>query len=261
MTELTVKPLSTMAELHQVQKIESAVWHMDPIPVHQTFTALNNGGILLGAYDGALMVGYLYSFAGFKDGISYLCSHMMGILPAYQTSGLGVRLKLKQAEIASRMGYRMITWTFDPLESQNAYLNLNKLEAVGSWYKANYYGSMQDDLNQGLPSDRIHMTWDIIRSTSKPAVHFQEEYVLLDGDRYGAPVIKTAFYTADFLIDNAYFVAIPRNFQKVKQTNFELAKEWRMKTRNVFQQLFERGFQAVDLLRSDEGYSYYVFTK
>ncbi|WP_010531823.1 GNAT family N-acetyltransferase [Lentibacillus jeotgali] len=261
MTEITIKSLSTMAELHAMQKVESAVWHMDPVPDHQTFTALKNGGILLGAYDGDKMVGFLYSFPGFKDSTSYLCSHMMGILPAYQTSGAGVRLKLKQAEVAREMGYRLITWTFDPLESRNAYLNLHKLEAVGAWYKANYYGDMQDDLNQGLPSDRVHIMWDLTRSNANPAAQFQGEQVLLDGDQGRAPVVKAAFHTADFSTDNTYFVAIPRKFQAIKQTSFELAKEWRLETRKVFEQLFERGFRAVDLLQSDEDYSYYVFAK
>lgn len=117
MDNVVIRALTTMEELKQMQEIETAVWQMPPLPVHQTFTALNNGGIILGAFDDKKLIGFLYSFAGFDGHVSYICSHMLGILPAYRASGLGVQMKIKQAEIARDMGYQMITWTFDPLES------------------------------------------------------------------------------------------------------------------------------------------------
>lgn len=264
MKKIAIKILSTREELHQMQKVESAVWNMDPIPVHQTFTALNNGGILLGAYDGDHMVGFLYSFAGFTNQVPYLCSHMMGILPAYQTSGLGVKLKQKQAEIANEKGYRIIMWTFDPLESKNAYLNLHKLNAVGALYKTNHYGSMSDDLNQGLPSDRIQIEWDIADSISGSGsfIPLQQNNLLLRGDQAGHPVVQSDFRSLHLASDQAYFISIPNHFQKIKQANFELASEWRFKSRKVFEELYERGFQAVDLLKEDgQDYCYYVLTK
>lgn len=46
----------------------------------------------------------------------------------------------------------MITWTFDPFESCNVYLNIHKLKTVGAMYKANYYGLIEDEFDQGLPS-------------------------------------------------------------------------------------------------------------
>lgn len=261
MIGVSIKMLSTIEELEQMQQIETAVWRMDPIPVHQTFTALKNGGVVLGAFDDERIVGFLYSFAGFQDGFPYLCSHMMGILPTYQKHGLGAKLKLKQAEIAGEKGYRRIIWTFDPLESKNAYLNLHKLKAVGAWYKADHYGSMNDDLNQGLPTDRIQIKWDITSPHANLSVPFQKESVLLKRDQDGAPVVQEHFRTADFSNDGVYFMEIPENFQEIKQTNFSLAKAWRIETRNVFQQLFDHGFQAIDFQQDEQGNCYYIFSK
>lgn len=257
-----IRVLTTMEELIEVQKIEYAVWKMNPIPLHQTFTALKNGGILLGAFNHNRMIGYLYSFPGFDAGAVHLCSHMLGILPAYQVDGLGEKMKIKQAEIARELGYPMITWTFDPLESRNAYLNLHKLGAIGASYEPNYYGAMHDGLNEGLPSDRIKIHWNMSEIKQKQTHYFERRKLLLDAGEDGAPIVTEVYKRADFHEENVYFIAIPTGFQEIKQADFELAKQWRLKTRDVFQTLFDEGLQATDLLRDHErSLCYYVFTK
>lgn len=257
-----IRSLQTMEELLRMQEVETKVWQMPATPVHQTFTALNNGGIILGAFLDDEMIGFLYSFPGFDGRFVYLCSHMLGILPAYRTSGLGVKMKLKQAEIARDRGYQMITWTFDPLESRNAYLNLHKLGATGAIYKENYYGAMRDGLNQGLPSDRIHIKWDLSKNKKESNIPFDKAKLLLDITPEGYPLMTDAFHsrmkqTADYL-----FMAIPVNFQEIKQMDFQLAKKWRMETQKVFRDLFDNGYQASDLILGHTGeLNYYVFTK
>ena len=56
-------------------------------------------------------------------------------------------------------GIDLITWTFDPLEARNAWLNFGKLGAVCNTYLRNVYGNLQDGLNAGLPSDRLQVDW------------------------------------------------------------------------------------------------------
>ncbi|WP_121616398.1 GNAT family N-acetyltransferase [Virgibacillus halodenitrificans] len=257
-----IRQLTTMSELYEMQKVEAAVWQMDPIPVHQTFTAMHHGGIILGAFEEDQMVGFLYSFAGFDGKVSYLCSHMMGMLPGYRMNGLGEALKFKQAEIARKLGYDMITWTYDPLESRNAYVNLHKLGAVGAIYHPNHYGEMADELNHGLPTDRFQIKWELGEKKSVQPATWDIELVLLDGGSHGEPIIKKHLETADIADSSTYFVAIPADFQTMKQTDFTLAKSWRLETGKVFKKLFDHGFQARDLLRTkEEAYSYYVFIK
>lgn len=255
--QIKIRPLTSMDELHIMQEVEEAVWQMPPTPVHQTYTALNNGGIILGAFDGTKMIGFLYSFAGFDGHVSYLCSHMLGILPEYRKNGLGLRMKFKQAELAKQKGYPMMTWTFDPLESLNAYLNLNKVGAVGAYYKEDHYGSMDDGLNQGLPTDRIQIEWWFDKKTFQ-SVDFDESKLLLSVKDNGHPVTINQFSEKD----GAWFVAIPENFQSIKHDNIELAKAWRYETRKVFQTLFNHGYQAKDLVRDQANQlSYYYFSK
>lgn len=260
MHTLQIRELRTMADLKTMQAVESEVWHMDPIPVHQTFTALHHGGIVLGAFDGADMVGFLYSFAGFDGAAPYLCSHMMGMLPDYRMSGIGEQLKLKQAEIAKKFGYTMITWTYDPLESRNAYVNLHKLGATGAIFQANHYGEMNDEFNQGLPTDRFQIKWDLTREKRLPAFTLDAKKIILDMGDDQEPVPSSQLEKLGIANEQVYFSAIPADFQAIKRADFELARKWRLQSGKVFQRLFDNGFQANDLIRKGN-VSYYVFTK
>ncbi|MBO1002534.1 GNAT family N-acetyltransferase [Pseudogracilibacillus auburnensis] len=253
-----IKQLTSIEQLNELVKIEKAVWQMPTIPVHQTFTAMNNGGVILGSYTSGKMVGFLYSFAGFNKEKPYLCSHMLGILPPYRKSGLGIEMKKKQAKIAKKMGYEMITWTFDPLESKNAYINLHKLGACGAHYKENHYGDLNDQLNQGLPTDRIQIEWDLITTTRKRTHVLDPEKLLLVMEEE-SPVYRT-HCTDDLQKSDVWFVEIPNDFQSLKREQIELAKKWRFESRNVFQALFAAGFIAIDFISEQSNKSYYVFS-
>ncbi|WP_077324676.1 GNAT family N-acetyltransferase [Virgibacillus siamensis] len=257
--DVTIRRLQTMDELLEMQQVEESVWQMSPNPVHQTFTAMHNGGIILGAFDGEKMIGFLYSFAGFDGQTAYLCSHMLGILPGYQSGGLGMRMKLKQFEFAKELGYPIITWTFDPLESLNAYLNIHKLGAAGAAYHVNHYGEMGDRLNKGLPTDRIQIEWITSEQKPLPATQLKSERMLTDVKDNHIPIAQMSRFTEDA---GSWFVAIPGNFQALKSKNITLAHEWRKVTRKAFLQLFQNGYAARDVLRDpSRNISYYVFTK
>src|SRR5699024_4480105 len=104
------------------------------------------------------------SFPGYQGKEVYLCSHMLGIDPAYRSQGIGEQLKWEQQRIAKQLGYQVITWTFDPLQTRNAYLNLTKLRGISSTYVENCYGTLNDGLNKGLPTDRLEVAWHIASS-------------------------------------------------------------------------------------------------
>lgn len=257
MQNIIMKRLATIDELQQMQKVEAAVWNVATIPIHHTYTALNNGGIIIGAFDGEKMIGFLYSFPGFTNGQSYICSHMLGILPAYRTSNLGVKMKQKQAELAKDAGFSMITWTFDPLESKNAYINLHQLQAVGAIYLENHYGDLNDGLNTGLPTDRIQIIWDM-KSPKERIDHVDETQTLLKVGEQSRPLQEPQ----DITKGKRWFVGIPGDFQTIKTNDFALAKAWRFESRVIFQQLFAFKFQAVDYIYdATNKQGFYVFEK
>ena len=263
-SNLSIRLLETNDDMRLIQILEDEVWGMAPIPTHQTYTASKNGGLLIGAFAGDKLVGFSYGFPGFLKGKSYLCSHMLGIHPDYQQMGIGKLLKDKQRTLAQAMGYDLITWTFDPLESRNAYLNVSKLYAICDTYLENCYGEMTDGLNKGLPTDRLQIEWwiwsDRVESKWMPKdVEYIHPFELSKSAK-GNPLISVDFQA---ILENndGYEIPVPTYFQLIKKNEPELALQWRMNIREVFQALFAIGYVVIGLRKSDEDVQYYQFVK
>ncbi|MGY3716150.1 GNAT family N-acetyltransferase [Sutcliffiella cohnii] len=259
---IELRELQTIEEMQQVEELERNIWGTEIVPTHQTLTAVKNGGIMVGAYDGDELIGFSYGFAGFRNGKSYLCSHMLGIAEKYRSQGIGESLKRKQREIAIKKGYDMMKWTYDPLETRNGYLNLSKLNGICNTYIENCYGEMQDSLNKGLPSDRFELHWHLTSphvveghipntegATALNAVTFNEENLPVFVASKEQPLTRLA-----------YSLAVPKDFQGLKSASKELALDWRLQTRTHFQKLFHAGY-AVVRLQINETYNEYIFVK
>jgi predicted GNAT superfamily acetyltransferase len=122
--------------------------------------AMKIGGQVVGAFalDGR-MIGFAMALPAYRDGEAYLHSHMLAVLPEYRNAGLGRRLKLAQRDDAIARGIERMEWTYDPLETKNAYLNIAKLGAISRRYEANFYGASTSVLQGGLPTDRLYAEW------------------------------------------------------------------------------------------------------
>lgn len=246
---ITLRELTTIKDLEQLEKIEQNVWNMMPLPIHQTLTAVKNGGIIIGAFDQNKIIGFSYGFAGFQDGQTYLCSHMLGIEEDYRSKKIGEQLKRQQQEIATQKGYREIRWTYDPLETRNAYLNLTKLRGTCSVYTENAYGEMKDGLNKGLPSDRFEVHWYISSEyvTEAEAENYDSAAPLNEIHFNNDIPVCSQFHTKRFSAD-VYSYEVPKDFQHVKAHNHKVALDWRMTTRKTFQELLSAGYSAVHLI-------------
>ena len=161
-----IKILDTPAEMTAVEELQRAVWpgsETDVVPAHMFIAAIHNGGLVIGAYADQQLIGFVFGFPGFEatpDGPRLKhCSHMLGIHPQHRDSSVGFVLKRAQWQMVRHQGLDHITWTYDPLLSRNAYLNISKLGAVCHTYRRSEYGNMRDGLNVGLPSDRFQVDW------------------------------------------------------------------------------------------------------
>ncbi|MEH7418094.1 GNAT family N-acetyltransferase [Neobacillus drentensis] len=250
--EIEIRSLYTIAELEEVRRLESNIWgESDSIPTHQTITAVKNGGLVLGAYCSGQLIAFQYSFPGFDGQSVYLCSHILGTDIQFRNKGIGEKLKLAQRDEALKLGYSLITWTYDPLESINGYLNIGKLGGVVSTYLPNCYGEMEDLLNSGLPSDRFLVEWHI--GDEKPADTFgnafDQDFVLTNSllqwgvNNKGLPVVLP-FTLKDLHNDTVQFVPVPKNYRTIRETDIRLASDWRMQTRDAFSGLFSQGWQV-----------------
>ena len=259
---MNIRELKTIAEMEQIQELEQKVWDMDPIPTHQTLTAVKNGGIIVGAFDGVDLVGFSYGFPGFDNGKSYLCSHMLGIDENYRSQGIGEKLKLAQREMSIAKGFHIMKWTYDPLETRNASLNLTKLNGICNTYFEDCYGKMQNKFNQGLPSDRFEVHWHLnspyVVEKQQPQIEVVKALNTISLNEDRLPVFIAS--PEQELNKPAYSIAVPKDFQSLKAQSQILAIDWRLQTRKIFLRLFKAGYAAVRL-QSYETHNDYIFVK
>ena len=84
---------------------------------------------------------------------------MLAIKPAFRNHDLGRRLKLAQREHVIAQGIELMTWTFDPLQSLNAYFNFNKLGVLSDRYLLNFYGEDASSFLHRTGTDRLWTSW------------------------------------------------------------------------------------------------------
>jgi len=282
---ITVERVTEVQHFHACEEVQKRAWGMDDIlvvPMHLLITAQKNGGLVLGAFnEEGEMVGFLFGFLGVRQALPSdervaarlkHCSHMMGIVPEYQAKGIGYQLKLKQGEHVYSQGLDLVTWTYDPLESLNANLNVCKLGVVCDTYLCDTYGEMTTVLHVGLPSDRFQVEWWITSKRveeriEKGGVKLRLNEVL---DR-GAKQVTVATVGPDgFLRPSVYdlsttsedvVVEVPASFQSIKSADMSLATEWRQHTREIFTHYFDAGYTMTEFIseiREGQRHSYYV---
>jgi len=120
-----------------------------------------HGGLVLGAFlAGGGAAALSFAFLGRSDGRLCLYSQLTGVVPGYQSRGLGYEIKKLQRAIARSEGIELIVWAFDPLQAGNAHFNLARLGATARRYIENMYGERTDSLNAGVPTDRLIAEWE-----------------------------------------------------------------------------------------------------
>lgn len=160
-----IRPLRTLEEFQSTLKLQSEIWGFDQadLVAPRLFGVFDRiGGSCLGAYLGGEMVGFSLAFAAFKlDGRRYWHSHMVGVIPQLHGQGVGYLIKLRQREEALAVGLDLIEWTFDPLQSRNAYFNVEKLGVDVQAYLPDFYGITSSELHGALPTDRLVAAWNL----------------------------------------------------------------------------------------------------
>lgn len=284
---LTLRPVETHAEFAAVVDLQRSIWPGNEttlVPEHLLLTAAHNGGLVIGAFDGDRLIGFVFGFLGTDESDSSRpamtrlkhCSHMLGVLPEYRDQHIGFQLKLAQREFVLKQGVRLITWTFDPLESRNAHLNIARLGAVSRLYLRDVYGTMNDAVNAGLPSDRFQVDWWITSNRVRERLNGERAPLNLESfTSAGVAILNPAQVAPDdgllhpppsFSLPTGTFalVEIPYNFQAIKVYDLALAQAWRYHIREVFETVFSHGYWITDFFTaSQEGRlrSYYALSQ
>ena len=265
LTEIEIRLCKTWDECLQCEQLQVRVWNMpdyrDVVPASFLVTAIKNGGILAGAFQGDEMVGFAFGvlgwhYTGATRRLKHL-SHMLGVLPHVREKNVGANLKWKQRAAALEQGLDLMTWTYDPLQSVNARLNLMRLGAIARYYIRDAYGEMTDALNAGIASDRFQVEWLLQneRVTARASGYSPAPNYVNAVDVYEVAWTAQGFPKIAGERDmDAQFarVEIPSDLNALKANDIALAAEWRARTRETFERAFARGLAATDVVREHD---------
>ncbi len=283
MPPYSIRVLEEYQEMLQVERLIDDIWGggaADVVPAHLLITIVRNGGLAFGAFEGAEMIGLAFGFPAFADTsrgrLLKHCSHQMGVHPAHQGRGIGFALKQAQWQMVRQQGLELITWTFDPLLSRNAYLNIVRLGAICNTYKRNEYGEMVDSLNAGIASDRFQVDWWV--NTRRVTQRLDTENWAALGLQNYQEADPQFLYLPETDVDlgllrppkkysppsgKLILIQIPNDYQTLRTADQPLAVDWRFFTREIFEKLFSTGYIVTDFIydRSERmPRSFYVLT-
>ena len=229
-SQIQVRKLDSLSDQHLGRNIFDQTWAMDAgteITPNLLQAMVHSGAYLSGAFMDSKCVGAAFAFPATTGGL-HLHSHMTAVLDEYRDQGVGYSLKIDQWHWAKKNNYSEISWTFDPLVSRNAKLNLIKLGVNISSYHPNFYGDMPDSLNAGDESDRLMVRWEVIGDNP-----LQRELVL-------TPKL------------NEILIEIPEDIVVIRSKNQSESMKWRRQVRDQFLAAFKKNGKVVGFSAKNE---------
>ena len=281
---ITYRDLTTLEEFARVVDLERKIWgpgYDEVVPVPILAVTVKRGGILIGAFDDSRaagagppsepgqapapdldrMIGFVYSLAGIKHGKPTQWSHMLGVVDAFRSAGVGRELKLLQRQRTLAMGLDLIEWTYDPMQAMNAHLNFAKLGVVVEEYEENIYGESSSLLHRGTPTDRFVAEWRLREPHVARRIAAIGTPTVRDRSVTSAPIVNPSALVGEWLApgdgnlsldERRIIVEIPVGFGEMQQRDPARALEWRLKSRAIFQTYLSRGYRVVDFFLSRE---------
>ena len=250
---IRIREIDEFAEIRAVEELQKEVWgipDLDVVPSTQLVAAKEAGGVLIGAFHGETLVGFVYGFPSYEHGQLAHHSHMLAVKPAYRNLDLGRRLKLAQRDHVMAQGIELISWTFDPLQSLNAYFNFNKLGVIADRYLRDFYGEDAASFLHQTGTDRLWVSWFVTRE--RVAVNFDVGATLVRVGADESPERGDPIGDEDHLA-----IEIPSNIDALPK---DIALRWRAETRWAFTEALQTGYFVEGFVR-EQRVGKYLLTK
>lgn len=261
---IIVRSIEDQAGYRACLELQRATWgeeFTELVPTSLLRVTQRIGGLLEGAFGpGDELLGFVLGFAGRRDGRPLHWSHMLAVRPRVRGRGLGRLLKLHQRERLLERGLEVACWTYDPLVSRNAHLNLNRLGVRVTGYESDMYGTHTNSPLHGTGgTDRFTVRWELDSERVRRAVGGEpptcvEDYAdapVLAPDRSVGP--ESALPAAPRVL-----MEIPADVQSLKESDPDRVVSWRRFTRAILPWYLDRGYQVEGLLAApdDDRYRY-----
>ncbi len=276
MTDLVIRHLRGMPEFELAVAFQEEVWgagFSERVPRSLMKVTQRLGGVVACAFDaGGGMVGFVYGITGVEAGRLVHWSDILAVSPSLRDSGVGRRLKAFQREAVLELGVTRMYWTFDPLESRNAYLNLSRLGAVVREYAPDMYGVSDSPLHRGLGTDRFVAMWELdtprvqtrMAGARGPGLDELLDFpvafkVIQDprGEGLPDPEMPDDGIWIQGREAGGLRVPIPPDIQSLRDRDPALAARWREATRCILHRAALDGWEVRELVRGPE-LSYYL---
>ena len=258
--DILVRDIDGQAEMRAVEELQKEVWglpDLDVVPLTQLVAAKASGGVVIGAFDRDILAGFAYGFAGYEEGHVTHHSHMLAVRPEYRSFNIGYLLKLAQRQRVLEQGIERMTWTFDPLQSVNAYFNFNKLGVISDRYFVNFYGEEATSFLHRNGTDRLWVTWllnsrHVHERLDGAAAAFEPGNVnhLVEVGKNYAPR-RRAFDEGSS--DELAVIEIPADINGLAREKIEIASQWREATRLAFTKAIALGYLIKGFHRGNRG--------
>jgi len=257
---LRIRPFASLEEYEACAAFQEEIWGIgfsERVSAAILMVANRIGGLAAGAFDGeGGLHGFVFGLTGVEDGTLVHWSDMLAVRADARDHGLGTRLKHYQREILLARGVHRMRWTFDPLQSRNAYVNFAKLGIVSGEYVRDMYGDTGSPLHRGVGTDRLVAFWEMDSERVRRRIA-GEEAGPGAAEVDALPAALDALESGDLptperplpgLEEPAVRVAIPGALDTIVARDLALATRWREATRDVFLDYLARGYRVTELL-------------